>query len=157
MPKQAKEKAKGGRPSGYSTTLANDICERIAASPYGLDYICNSDEALPHRVTVHRWLNEHEEFRNNYARAREAQADMKFDQSWEIAANSTAETYQVDRLKIDTIKWQASKLLPKKYGDKLTTEHTGPDGKELHLAGHEAAAKVAAILAVIKARVDDEG
>lgn len=36
---------------------------------------------------------------------------------------------QRDRLRIDTRKWLASKLKPKKYGDKI--EHSGPEGGPL--------------------------
>lgn len=35
---------------------------------------------------------------------------------------------QMGRLEVDTRKWLASKFLPKKYGDKITQEHSGPDG-----------------------------
>lgn len=35
---------------------------------------------------------------------------------------------QVGRLEVDTRKWLASKFLPKKYGDKITQEHTGEGG-----------------------------
>lgn len=32
------------------------------------------------------------------------------------------------RLRVDARKWYASKLAPKKYGDKITQEISGPDG-----------------------------
>lgn len=35
---------------------------------------------------------------------------------------------QMARVEIDARKWFASKFLPKQYGDKLTTEHTGANG-----------------------------
>jgi hypothetical protein len=38
------------------------------------------------------------------------------------------EHIQRSRLRIETRKWLASKLKPKKYGDKITTEHTGTVG-----------------------------
>tara|TARA_R100001443_G_scaffold54676_2_gene66088 strand:+ start:924 stop:1508 length:585 start_codon:yes stop_codon:yes gene_type:complete len=39
-----------------------------------------------------------------------------------------------NRLRIDSRKWMLSKMLPKLYGDKLTTEHTGQDGGPIQLA-----------------------
>lgn len=39
-----------------------------------------------------------------------------------------------NRLRVDTRKWMLSKVLPKIYGDKLTTEHTGKDGGPITLA-----------------------
>jgi len=38
------------------------------------------------------------------------------------------------RVQIDTRKWMLSKMLPKVYGDKVTTEHTGADGGPITLA-----------------------
>lgn len=35
---------------------------------------------------------------------------------------------QMARVEIDARKWFASKFLPKRYGDKITQEHSGPDG-----------------------------
>lgn len=32
------------------------------------------------------------------------------------------------RVQIDTRKWIMSKLMPKKFGDKIQAEHTGQDG-----------------------------
>lgn len=36
-----------------------------------------------------------------------------------------------DRLRVDTRKWLASKLKPKKYGDKVDLTHSGPGGKPI--------------------------
>ena len=41
---------------------------------------------------------------------------------------------QRDRLSVDARKWVASKLKPKKYGDRLATEITGKDGGPIQLA-----------------------
>lgn len=104
------------RPSDYTLELATEICDLIATEPFGLAYICNSDDRFPHKRTAERWLGKHPEFAAMYEDAKERQADLKFDQAWEIAAKSTFATVSVDRLKIDTIKWQAAHLRPRKYG-----------------------------------------
>lgn len=41
---------------------------------------------------------------------------------------------QMARVEIDARKWFASKFLPKRYGDKQTTELTGPDGGPIQSA-----------------------
>ena len=41
------------------------------------------------------------------------------------------EHVQRSKLRVDTRKWILSKALPKIYGDKITAEHTGPDGAPL--------------------------
>jgi hypothetical protein len=81
---------------------------------------------MPDRVTVWRWQKENEAFRSQYARAREQQAETFADEIITIA--DRAEDANIARLQVDARKWAASKLAPKKYGDKITNEHTGPDG-----------------------------
>lgn len=125
------------RPSEFTPEIAEEICERIATTPRGIDFICESDESLPSARTVHRWLNAHEEFRQSYLRARERQADLLFDECLEIAddtANDTkiteyengsvseqpnSEWVTRSKLRVDTRLRMAGKLAPKKYGDKL--------------------------------------
>lgn len=131
-----------GRPSEYSEALASEICERIATTPRGIDFICESDETLPSARTVHRWLNAHDGFRQSYLRARERQADLIFDECLEIADDSSRDTKLVGRegeeyevvnsefvqrakLRVDTRLRMAGKLAPKKYGDKVELEHSG--------------------------------
>lgn len=119
-----------GRPSDFTPETANEICERLSKGE-SLRAICSDQQAgwLPSDTTVHRWLAGSEDwniaFREQYAHARTVQADTKFEQAWEIAEAATVEDVQVARLKIDTIKWQASKLAPKKYGEKVA--HVGGD------------------------------
>jgi len=110
----------------FNQRIADEICERLSKGD-SLRKICGPerDDFLPGQTTVFKWLDENEAFAKQYARAREAQADCKFDEAWEIAETATVEDVQVARLKIDTIKWQAGKLAPKKYGDKLDVEHGG--------------------------------
>jgi hypothetical protein len=71
-----------------------------------------------------RWLNENEEFRAAYARAREKRAETFAEQMIEIA--DTAEDPAKARLQVETRKWIASKLLPRMYGDnqRVEVQHT---------------------------------
>jgi hypothetical protein len=95
---------------------------------------------MPDKATVFRWLAARQEFRDQYARAREAQADYWAEEIVEIADDGSSDTYTDDngnvrtdqevigrsRLRVDTRKWLMSKLAPKKYGDKI--QHAGADG-----------------------------
>ena len=72
---------------------------------------------MPNRSSVHKWLAENKDFSDQYARAKDNQADTLADELIYIADN--AEDVQKARLQVDTRKWVASKLKPKKYGDKL--------------------------------------
>ena len=112
--------AKGsrGRPSKYSLEIATTICQHIALGK-SLRSICQQDE-MPPISTVMDWLIKHKDFSEQYACAREAQADALFDDCIDIADTATPEEVQQARLRIDTRKWMAGKLKPKKYSDKLT-------------------------------------
>jgi len=123
------------RPSTYTPELADLICEQIADGK-SLRSICAA-EGMPGKSTVFRWLAENEAFRDQYARAREAQADALADDILDIADYSARDTYTDEngnertntevvarsRLRVDARKWIAAKLKPKVYGDR--TELTG--------------------------------
>ena len=105
-----------GRKSIYSEDLADRICERIADGE-SLRSIC-SDDDMPDRQSVLNWLGEHSDFSAKYARAREAQADHLFEDMQQVADTGNPEDVQRARLRVMTMQWRASKLAPKKYGDK---------------------------------------
>lgn len=113
-----------GRPTIYSQELIDTICTRIIEGD-SLRKITN-DEAMPALSTIVAWLSSHDDFSIQYARAKEDQADTLADEILHIS--DTATDPQLGRLRIDTRKWVASKLKPKKYGDKI--DHTS-DGKAL--------------------------
>ena len=120
--------AKRGRPSIYSQETADRICREIASGA-SLRAICAAPE-MPHIDTVRKWLaSGNTEFLAQYARAREEQADYYADEMVEIA--DTTDDPQKARLQIDARKWKASKLAPKKYGDKI--QHAGHDGGLLEI------------------------
>jgi hypothetical protein len=119
-----------GRPLEYKPEIADRICAEISTSSKSLRTICKPDD-MPDVSTVFRWMRQIEEFREQYARAKEEQADYMVEEMLEIADDGSkddtpftgANHVQRDKLRIDTRKWSASKLKPKKYGDKL--EHSG--------------------------------
>jgi hypothetical protein len=113
--------AKVGRPSSYTDAMAEKICDEIA---YGrsLQQI-QRDPGMPPMQTVMRWLEANEQFRDQYARAREKQADHYAAEIVEIA--DTEEDPQKARVRIDARKWVASKLRPKAYGERVEQHMTG--------------------------------
>ncbi|WP_422346940.1 terminase small subunit protein [Stenotrophomonas sp. DR009] len=139
-----------GRPSTYSEEVGEAICERIADGE-SLKGIC-LDDWMPHRATVFRWLASNERFRDMYAHAREEQAETLADEivgisdegctmiratkhgsadddgegNTEVVFDSTAVAR--NRLRVDARKWVAAKLKPRKYGDKIQQELSGPNG-----------------------------
>lgn len=98
------------------------ICEQIADGK-SLRSIC-SEDGMPNKSTVFRALESDEAFRDQYARAREAQADTMFDEIMSIADDDTEDVNR-SRLKVDARRWAAGKLRPKVYGEKLDLNHSG--------------------------------
>lgn len=105
---------------------------------------------MPSVSTVMRWLAEFPDMREQYARARELQADAFAEEILEIADDATndwmvrqsesggAPAAMVNhdhisrsRLRVDARKWLMSKMAPKKYGDKIEHEVAGKDGQAI--------------------------
>lgn len=122
--------------------MAAAICEHIADGK-SLRVIAAMED-MPAMSTIMVWLDGRQpEFTEQYARAREAQADKLAEEmlaisdeecttvradkhgsrdddgtgSTEVVFDATAVAR--NRLRVDTRKWLASKMAPKKYGDKL--------------------------------------
>ncbi len=96
----------------------NMVCERIARGE-SLRTICK-DKDMPTARGVLKWLNAdgNDAAVQQYARAREEQADFYADEIIGIADDESLDPNS-RRIMIDARKWAASKLRPKVYGDKL--------------------------------------
>lgn len=105
----------------FNQDTAKHICDMIE-SGMTLNAICQLPD-VPSIPTVYKWLDNHPDFFQDYARARSKQADTFADMVMTEAFNS--HDAQIGRLRIDALKWTASKLAPKKYGDKVEVEQTG--------------------------------
>jgi hypothetical protein len=105
------------KPRPFDQEIADEVCDRITDGE-SLRKI-TLDEHMPSPVTIYKWLNENADFVKQYARAREEQAETLADEIVEIADGQGENADpQRDRLRVDARKWVASKLKPKKYGDK---------------------------------------
>ncbi len=133
-----KDKKKNGRPTLYTQELADKICEQLALGN-SMRTVCKGDD-MPCLSTVFKWIRENKEFMQQYARAKEESADALAEEILDIsdesigvikkgAAKKSSALAQAQRLRVDTRKWIASKLKPKKYGDKLDLSTGG--GKEI--------------------------
>jgi hypothetical protein len=140
MPNKAtKTPKKTGRPSVYSLELADKICERLACGE-SMRSVCR-DDAMPAMSTLFKWLREIPQFSQQYEKAKEESAEALMEDILDIADNDVKAPVIVDgepviiggkvvervdsaavshaKLRVDARKWAASKLKPKKYGDKL--------------------------------------
>jgi hypothetical protein len=127
-----------------------EILSAIATTPKSLRSICDSIESAPTAKTFWAWMETDIGLRDRYTRAKDQQLEVLADQLVDLAdtdricekvtikADGSREVTildQVERTKvqIDTRKWLLAKLNPKKYGDRLQQEHSGPGGGPLQI------------------------
>ena len=143
-----------GRQKVYSKEISIQICEKLMRGK-GIKEICTGRD-MPAFRTVFGWLNSESpsfqsDFLKAYITAREVQAEMMADEikaiadddktrtltdvvrnkNGEIISPRTVEkdTVGARALKIESRKWLAAHLKPRKFSDKL--QLTGADGKDL--------------------------
>src|SRR5882762_7176648 len=82
-----------GRPSEFSSAIAETICERIASGE-SLRSIAKAKE-MPDVRTIYRWLADpaRDEFRHQYARARAAQTEVWLEEIFEIADDGSHDSF----------------------------------------------------------------
>jgi hypothetical protein len=135
--KKTKEPKKLGRPTNYNEEIATRICELTATHTMGYRRIEKLYPDLPSEQTVREWrLAHYKTFGVQYAQAKALQAELLAEECLDIADDSRndwmesldeedkGDGFKLNsdhinrcRLRIDTRKWHASKLLPKIYGD----------------------------------------
>jgi hypothetical protein len=129
-----------GRPSIFTQELAALICSRMSGGE-SLRSICE-DADMPAKSSVFRWLADDATFRDQYARAMASRADAMAEEILEIADDGRNDTYKDadgnertdqdviarSRLRVDARKWLMARMAPKRYGDKIAQEVSGPNG-----------------------------
>jgi hypothetical protein len=126
----------------YDPEVGAAICDEIAKGT-SLRKICDRPD-MPSCSTVFKWLSLNDEFAQQYARAREAQADALYDEILDVSRQEPARVViaseegsrssvdggdvQHRRLLVDSLKWAAGKMKPKKYGDASLLKLEGGDG-----------------------------
>ena len=134
-------KPKLGAPSKFNQETADLICIMLSEG-MSLRKILKADteKKLPAQATIYQWLLRYPAFQEQYTRAREEQAETLADEIIDIADEQpeivvvTDKTGKVIEHKLDGAylqwqknriearKWTASKLRPKKYGDRVAVE-----------------------------------
>lgn len=118
----------------FSKELGNFICENIEKG-MTLTEICHKfkDKVPPHN-TIMKWRREKDDFKEQYTTACESRMYKWVDEMYDLADAPPPEhedkikinaELQSRRLKIDTMKFLASKLAPKLFGDKVQVENVG--------------------------------
>lgn len=122
----------------YSIEVADRICKRIANGE-ALIAICRDDD-MPSRICFQEWvLADKDGLAIKYARARDLQADHLAEEILEIADDArndwmakhgddavgwelNGDHVRRSDLRINARKWYASKVAPKKFGERVTND-----------------------------------
>ena len=125
--KDKAEKSKGGRPTAKTPEMLKIICEGIATGKSSRAMCIEVGISQP---TLWKWISEDAEFSKQYTRAKELCADFHAEGLIELSDEKPEvkiqdgkifidpQFSQTQRLRFDARKWYASKLAPKKYGDR---------------------------------------
>jgi len=117
--------------------ILSEVCQRLAKGE-PLAQICR-EEGKPDPATIWRWTEKDQEAAQAIARAREAGFDQIALDALNIADDGENDTYedkdgfvrtnndvvQRARLRVETRLKLLAKWDPKRYGDKIQTEHSG--------------------------------
>ncbi len=151
MSKEAKPKAKkASEADAKDKEQVRQSAARDKLDAYGMDRICaQTADCTPQRTiaeeigvswaTMISWIDSDKARIEQYMRAREAQADQLAEDILKIADDGSNDSYKDDdgntrtdqdviarsRLRVDARKWLASKMAPKRYGEKIETNITG--------------------------------
>lgn len=132
---ETNDSKKFGRPTIYTRELGMEICRRISEGESVRSIV--KDEQMPSQAVVYFWLldEDKKDFLAHYERARASQGEILFEKLDELASLAVEDIVGDDKsdnarvsarkLQVDTLKWRLSKMLPKKYGEKLdvTSDH----------------------------------
>lgn len=134
-----------GRPLEYTKEMGDYICELVSSTGHGLLKLTQLYPELPDKVTINRWRHRLPSFRTQYAMAKLEQADILAEECLEIADDDSNDTkinpetgeevantefIARSRLRIDTRKWLAAKLLPRQYGKPAEEVEKNPEDKK---------------------------
>lgn len=117
-----------GRPTDYTQEIAEQVCSWLAGGK-SLRAYCRQ-ENTPDVTTVCRWIVRHDEFRQQYAQAREAAGYAHGDGVIEIVEllREGGLEHQTAKAMMDGLKWAAERMAPKAHGAKQEINHISTDG-----------------------------
>jgi hypothetical protein len=127
------EKSKGGRPTGYTEEIGDEICARVLAGET-INEICAGQDMPPVR-TLYGWLKQVPAFEQAYARARaeSGQASEGKIRGYMRQVVTGELDSTAARVLIDAEKWLASKRAPRTHGDRVEVEHSGTVGQAMQV------------------------
>jgi hypothetical protein len=133
-------------PRALTPELKDEVCRRIADGATVREFAAQG--GMPGKSTIFAELRRDPEFADAYAKARELQLE-----SWEDELVAIADDVSRDvmkrpdggeafdhehiarsKLRVNTRQWIMSKRLPRRYGDRVAQELSGPEGGPIKMA-----------------------
>jgi hypothetical protein len=126
--KNSEDKLKVGAPPlfPYSKERGERVCFLISTHPGSLDKLKEIHPEIPNRNIIFEWRYKHPEFNELYLAAKQNQVDLYVEETFDLAdrAFESSESIAKANMQINLRKWYASRLCPRIWGDKLTTDST---------------------------------
>jgi len=127
-------------------SIVDHVCTEMAKGR-AFRTIMLKDKDMPTDKTFHSWIDKSETYLRQYARAASKRADAIFEDILDIADDQEGDVYkdkdgneqtnhnviQRARLRVDSRKWMAGKLNPKKYGEAQLLKLGDHEGEEIKL------------------------
>ena len=101
----------------WTDDLVARICLEVA-SGRGIAEV-SQDDWCPSEPSIYRRMASDPEFADAIGKARASQQEREVEECVRMADAATPEDWQVVKLRIWARQWRASKLAPKKYGERL--------------------------------------
>jgi hypothetical protein len=130
-----------GRPElNLPPEMKDKIFMLIETTSAGLQHICKANPELPSHDTIYRLINSDNDFSERYLAAKQKQIMAHMEETYALADDMNNESaYYIDergnrridpgwiswkKQQIELRKWNAARLAPKIFGDRLKTEST---------------------------------
>ncbi len=127
--------------STFTQDLADEICQVVSTSPKMLEELCADRKHWPRAGTIYEWRLKIPSFAEAYARAKVCQIDALVNHIF-VLLRDTSRDYYIDdegkrkinhahinkiKIEVDALKWLASKLVPRLYGDRIVKDNDNED------------------------------
>lgn len=126
------------RTAAEKAEIVRTICERMAEGKSLRQATMNNDPVS--KSTFLRWCDGNKKIADQYARALEARTDVLADEILDISDDSSKDTLHGEfgpyenkewvnrsKLRVESRKWLLSKMMPRRYGDKMDVTTNGKD------------------------------
>jgi terminase small subunit-like protein len=110
----------------YTPEVVDEYCRRLADGELAIEI--SQLDGMPSTSTIWRWQEEHDGFRETYARARRLQAYACAEKAVQSGRNATAADAAAARVRFDADRWLAARLDPSNWADRTVQEVVGKDG-----------------------------